>query len=107
MRYRVEQLAGACDVSVDTVRYYQSRGLLPHPVREGRVAWYGPEHVAAIRRIRHLQGKGLTLHAIGRGGGGGTRKAGPALADAVAEELGAGANVPELLTPDGFSDASG
>ncbi len=38
MRYRVEQLAAACDVSVDTVRYYQSRGLLPQPEREGRVA---------------------------------------------------------------------
>ena len=34
MRYRVEQLAAACDVSVDTIRYYQSRGLLPGPERE-------------------------------------------------------------------------
>ncbi|MGH2539575.1 MAG: MerR family DNA-binding transcriptional regulator, partial [Actinomycetota bacterium] len=40
----MEQLAAACQVSVDTVRYYQSRGLLPPPAREGRLAWYGPEH---------------------------------------------------------------
>lgn len=66
MRYRVEQLAASCDVSVDTVRFYQSRGLLPQPEREGRVAWYDDEHAARIRRIRELQTKGLTLAAIGR-----------------------------------------
>ena len=66
MRYRVEQLASACDVSVDTVRYYQSRGLLPPPEREGRVGWYGPEHVERIAQIRSLQRKGLTLAAIRR-----------------------------------------
>jgi DNA-binding transcriptional MerR regulator len=66
VRYRVEQLAAACDVSVDTVRFYQSRGLLPQPEREGRVAWYGDDHAERIRRIRALQTKGLTLAAIGR-----------------------------------------
>src|SRR3954453_406268 len=66
VRYRVEQLAASCDVSVDTVRFYQSRGLLPQPEREGRLAWYGDEHAERIRRIRELQGKGLTLAAIGR-----------------------------------------
>ncbi len=66
MRYRVEQLAAACDVSVDTVRFYQTRGLLPQPVREGRVAWYDDDHADRIRRIRDLQTKGLTLAAIGR-----------------------------------------
>jgi len=63
VRYRVEQLASSCDVSVDTVRYYQARGLLPQPEREGRVAWYGTEHAERIRRIRDLQGRGLTLAA--------------------------------------------
>ena len=54
MRYRVEQLAAACEVSVDTVRYYQSRSLLPQPEREGRVAWYDDVHAERIRRIRDL-----------------------------------------------------
>jgi DNA-binding transcriptional MerR regulator len=107
VRYRVEQLAGACDVSVDTVRYYQSRGLLPAPEREGRVAWYGPQHVAAIDRIRSLQAKGLTLQAIGRVLGGGSRKADADLAAAVAEELGADGEPAELLTLEAFSEASG
>ena len=66
MRYRVEQLAAACDVSVDTVRYYQSLGLLPAPAREGRVAIYGAEHAERIRRVRGLQRKGLTLAVIKR-----------------------------------------
>jgi DNA-binding transcriptional MerR regulator len=107
VRYRVEQLAGACDVSVDTVRYYQSRGLLPAPQREGRVAWYGPEHVAAVDRIRRLQAKGLTLQAIGRVLGGGSKKADADLAAAVAEELGADGEPAELLTLEALSEASG
>jgi len=51
VRYRVEQLAAVCEVSVDTVRYYQSRSLLPQPEREGRVAWYDELHADRIRRI--------------------------------------------------------
>ena len=66
MRYRVEQLAAACDVSVDTVRYYQSRGLVPPPEREGRVAWYDTAHAERIREVRALQRQGLSLAAIGR-----------------------------------------
>ncbi len=62
----MEQLAATCEVSVDTVRYYQSRGLLPPPTREGRLAWYGPEHAERIEEIRSLQRKGLTLAAIRR-----------------------------------------
>ena len=105
MRYRVEQLAASCDVSVDTVRYYQSRGLLPPPVREGRVAWYGDEHAERIRRIRALQRKGLTLAAIGRVVRGELTGADADLAAAVAEEL--GERDPELLDLDGFAERSG
>jgi DNA-binding transcriptional MerR regulator len=66
VRYRVEQLASVTEISVDTVRYYQSRGLLPPPDKEGRVGWYGADHVERIREIRDLQRKGLTLAAIER-----------------------------------------
>jgi DNA-binding transcriptional MerR regulator len=109
MRYRVEQLASACDVSVDTVRYYQSRGLLPPPGREGRVAWYGPEHVARIREIRSLQTKGLTLAAIRRVV---TGELGPGDADlaaavAVASARGERPGEPELLGLEAFSERSG
>jgi DNA-binding transcriptional MerR regulator len=65
-RLRVEDLAQLADVSVDTIRFYQKRRLLPAPTREGRVAWYGPEHVERLARIRELQAQGLTLALIGR-----------------------------------------
>jgi DNA-binding transcriptional MerR regulator len=63
---RVEQLAAATDVSVDTVRFYQSKGLLSPPRREGRVAWYSQEHVDRLEHIRALQGKGFSLATIAR-----------------------------------------
>jgi DNA-binding transcriptional MerR regulator len=105
MRYRVEQLAAACDVSVDTVRYYQSRGLLPQPEREGRVAWYGPDHVERIRQIRELQRKGLTLAAIHRVVTGELDAADADLAAAVARA--SREDDAELLTLEEFSARSG
>ncbi|MDB5113991.1 MAG: putative MerR-family transcriptional regulator, partial [Chloroflexi bacterium] len=66
MTYRVEQLAAAAEVSVDTVRYYQSQRLLPPPRRQGRLALYGEEHAERIREVRALQRKGLTLAAVRR-----------------------------------------
>jgi DNA-binding transcriptional MerR regulator len=64
--YRVEQLAAASGVSVDTLRFYQGRGLLPAPERRGRVALYGPAHLRALRRIQALARAGFTLEQIGR-----------------------------------------
>ena len=107
MRYRVEQLGAACDVSVDTVRYYQSRGLLPQPEREGRVAWYGPAHVERIRQIRDLQKKGLTLAAIRRVVTGELGAADADLAAAVAAARGEKGDEAERLTLDEFSSRSG
>ncbi|HEV7525836.1 MAG TPA: MerR family DNA-binding transcriptional regulator, partial [Acidimicrobiia bacterium] len=40
-RWRVEDLARIADLSVDTIRFYQKRRLLPPPERSGRIAWYG------------------------------------------------------------------
>ena len=107
MRYRVEQLASSCAVSVDTVRYYQSRGLLPQPEREGRVAWYGPEHAERIRQIRSLQKKGLTLAAVRRVVTGELGPADADLAAAVAAARGDRGAHAELLSLEGFSQRSG
>ena len=106
MRYRVEQLAAACDVSVDTVRYYQSRGLLPPPTREGRVAWYGPEHAERIREVRSLQRKGLTLAAIKRALDGQLERTDLDLAAAVAVARGETV-ADELMTLDAFAAQAG
>lgn len=82
--YRVEELAAACDVSVDTVRYYQTKGLVPPPLRRGRVGIYGTDHVRRIRRIRELQARGLSLAVIRRLLEGTLSRADADLAEAVA-----------------------
>ena len=66
MEMRVEQLSAQADVSVDTIRYYQCKGLLDPPRREGRIAWYGDEHLDRLDRIRSLQQRGFTLATIAR-----------------------------------------
>ena len=106
MRYRVEQLAAECDVSVDTIRYYQSRGLVPPPTREGRVAWYDDRHAERIRHVRALRGRGLTLAAIERVLGDGADPADADLALAVAAARGEAVE-DELLTLEEFADRSG
>jgi DNA-binding transcriptional MerR regulator len=106
-------LAAACDVSVDTVRYYQSRGLLQAPEREGRLAWYGQEHAERIAEIRSLQRKGLTLAAIRRVVTGELGPADADLAAAVAVARGEASDEPSedqaggSLTLDEFSAMSG
>ena len=106
VKFRVEQLASACEVSVDTVRYYQARGLLPLPDKEGRVAWYRQEHVERIREIRNLQRQGLTLAAIRRVVDGELGLADAGLAAAVFAER-ADAADGDALSLDAFSSASG
>lgn len=66
MRYRVDELAARCGLSVDTVRYYQTQGLLDQPERDGRVAWYSDDHVERLEQILELKAKGFTLAAIRR-----------------------------------------
>jgi len=106
VRYRVEQLAAACGVTVDTVRYYQSLGLLEPPEREGRVAWYGEAHAERIREIRSLARKGLTLAAVKRVVRGELGRADADLAAALAEERGTD-DAEELLTLEAFAERSG
>ncbi|MGH8907398.1 MAG: MerR family transcriptional regulator [Egibacteraceae bacterium] len=66
MRYRVDELASRCGVSVDTLRFYQAKGLLPRPGRQGRFAWYDDAHVERLERIRDLKGRGFSLAMIAR-----------------------------------------
>jgi DNA-binding transcriptional MerR regulator len=66
MDYRIEELAGASGLRVDTIRFYQGKGLLPPPRRAGRVAWYGEAHLERLRRIRELLAEGLPLALIKR-----------------------------------------
>ena len=89
MRMRVEDLASAADVSVDTIRYYQKQRLLPPPERDGRLAWYTDEHLERIGRVKELQRRGFTLAVIRRFLAGELDPADERLAAAVVEAGGA------------------
>jgi MerR family mercuric resistance operon transcriptional regulator len=64
-------LARAGGVGVETVRYYQRRGLLDTPERpgggglSGGVRRYGDDDVRRLRFIRAAQAAGFTLEQIG------------------------------------------
>jgi DNA-binding transcriptional MerR regulator len=102
--YRVDQLAAAADVSVDTVRFYQAKGLLPPPRREGRVAWYADEHLERLERIRRLQARGLTLATIRRLLSGELDAADEALVTALADPAASGG---ESLSLEELAERSG
>jgi MerR family mercuric resistance operon transcriptional regulator len=59
-------LAQSADVGVETIRYYQRRGLLPQPARQyGSIRRYGSADAARLRFIRRAQELGFTLEEIG------------------------------------------
>ena len=60
----VEEVAARTGVTVRTIRYYQSEGLLPTPTRQGREVRYGDEHLERLELITRLQERGLRLQAI-------------------------------------------
>ncbi|MBU6396396.1 MAG: MerR family DNA-binding protein [Sphingomonadales bacterium] len=68
----IAKLAAEGGVGVETVRYYQRRGLMPEPERpngasaNGRVRHYGAEDVRRLRFIRAAQSAGFTLEEIGQ-----------------------------------------
>ncbi len=60
----VDEIARAAGMTVRTVRAHQNRGLLPPPRLVGRTGYYGPSHLARLRRIADLQDRGYSLAAI-------------------------------------------
>jgi DNA-binding transcriptional MerR regulator len=120
MEYRVDELSRRSGVRIDTIRFYQGRGLLPAPRRAGRVALYDERHLERLRRIRRLLGEGLSLALIGRvlesdAGDAGRSDREPLLSALVAEQIGrrtlgraelaAEAGIPEALI--GAAQAAG
>src|SRR3546814_8458106 len=71
MQLTIGKLAQAGDVGVETIRYYQRRGLLDTPARSGGDGWgggirrYGEDDLRRLRFIRAAQGAGFTLDEIG------------------------------------------
>lgn len=61
----VAGLAKAGGVGVETVRYYQRRGLIETPERDSAIRRYDESHVQRLRFIRRAQAAGFTLEQIG------------------------------------------
>lgn len=62
--YRIDDLAQAAGTSVRNVRVYQDRGILPAPLREGRVAIYTEAHLGRLRMIMQMLGRGYAFAQI-------------------------------------------
>lgn len=62
--YRIDDLARESGTTTRNIRGYQERGLLPAPLRHGRVAVYTERHLANLRAINDLLGKGFNLKHI-------------------------------------------
>jgi DNA-binding transcriptional MerR regulator len=60
------ELAERAGIAGRTIRFYIARGLLRGPVKAGRGAAYGADHLEQLREITRLQVQGLTLAEIGR-----------------------------------------
>ena len=61
----IAKAARAAGVGVETVRYYERRGLLAQPKRGiGPYRYYQPDHVQRIRFIKRAQKLGFTLQEI-------------------------------------------
>ena len=102
MEYRIEQLARASGMAVDTIRFYQGKGLLDAPRREGRVTWYAESHLERLGRIRELQRRGFTLTVIRRFLEGELEPSDESLVAAVTRP-----SSPQTLTLDELAERSG
>jgi MerR family mercuric resistance operon transcriptional regulator len=66
MHLTVGKLAEAAGVGVETIRFYERRGLLQQPEKKGTgYREYKPDDVARIQFIKSAQAIGFTLKEIG------------------------------------------
>src|SRR5438046_6392338 len=89
-------------MAVDTIRFYQGKGLLDAPRREGRVTWYAESHLERLGRIRELQRRGFTLTVIRRFLEGELEPSDESLVAAVTRP-----SSPQTLTLDELAERSG
>jgi MerR family mercuric resistance operon transcriptional regulator len=60
----IGKLAAAGGVGVETIRFYQRKGLLQQPGRESGIRRYGSDDLRRLRFIRQAQTAGFTLEEI-------------------------------------------
>jgi MerR family mercuric resistance operon transcriptional regulator len=65
-RYTIGTLARTAGVNVETIRYYQRRGLVPEPAKPlGGIRHYAREHAQRLRFIKEAQRLGFSLEEVG------------------------------------------
>ncbi|GAA4817416.1 MerR family transcriptional regulator [Nocardioides caeni] len=62
----LDELTQRVGLSVRTVRFYTTKGLVPPPIRRGRSGYYSAIHIARIELVLELANHGFTLSAIER-----------------------------------------
>ena len=60
----IGQLAAGGKVGVETIRFYQRKGLIETPTRESGIRRYGADDLRRLRFIRQAQAAGFTLEEI-------------------------------------------
>src|SRR4028119_1623763 len=60
----IGQLAAGGNVGVETIRFYQRKGLLETPTRETGIRRYGSQDLRRLKFIRQAQAAGFTLEEI-------------------------------------------
>ena len=60
----IGQLAAGGGVGVETIRFYQRKGLLSTPTRENGIRRYGAEDLRRLRFIKQAQSAGFLLEEI-------------------------------------------
>ena len=60
----IGKLAAAGGVGVETIRFYQRKGLIEEPTRDGGIRRYGSEDLRRLRFIKQAQTAGFTLAEI-------------------------------------------
>jgi DNA-binding transcriptional MerR regulator len=62
----IGQLAGAAGVHIETIRYYERRGLLPEPPRTASgYRQYGPDDLWRLEFVGRAKALGFTLTEVG------------------------------------------
>jgi MerR family mercuric resistance operon transcriptional regulator len=63
--YTIGTLARQAGLNVETIRYYQRRGLVPEPPKPpGGIRRYAPEHARRLRFIKQAQQLGFSLEEV-------------------------------------------
>jgi Hg(II)-responsive transcriptional regulator len=60
----IARAAAAAGVGVETVRFYERRGLIRQPASNGGYRRYGDEHIERIRFVKRAQALGFSLEEV-------------------------------------------